>query len=78
MGLAWIPDGAGHAERAEPGRDWSSRARHRRPTLLVRGGQAVAGRLSALAGPDPDLGIGRGTGGQAARRAALPARRYWT
>jgi hypothetical protein len=78
MGLAWIPDDAGHAAAPERGRDWPGRARHRRPTLLARGGQAVAGRLGALSSADPDLGIGRSAGEHVVRRAVLPARRYWT
>jgi hypothetical protein len=85
MGLAWITDDAGRPVADEPDRDWAPGPRHRRPTLLARGGQVVAGRLTALAGADTDpahqraAGPGRsGPGGpHPVRRASLPARRYW-
>jgi hypothetical protein len=91
MGLAWITDDAGRPVADEPDRDWPAGPRHRRPTLLARSGQLVAGRLTALAGAAPDpahhrasgSGPGPGSGGghqggpHPVRRASLPARRYW-
>jgi len=58
MGLAWVSDDAGHAAPSEPGREWAGQEyapgpRHRRPTLLARSGQAVVGRITALAGTHP-------------------------
>ena len=61
MGLAWVPDDTGravvpasHSVRARRRATWTGGPRHRRPTLLVRGGQAVACRITALARSDPD------------------------
>jgi len=57
MGLAWVSDDAGAAAPSEPDRQWASQdvpgPRHRRPTLLARSGQAVVGRITALAGTHP-------------------------
>jgi hypothetical protein len=81
MGVAWVADDAGRAVVPEPG--WTetlspvagSGPRHRRPTLLSRGGQAVACRITSLARTDP--GIGHPGHPRPQRRPALAARRYW-
>lgn len=55
MGLAWIADDSDRAALPAAGQFWAAPGpRHRRPTLLVRGGQAVAFRISAITRP-PDL-----------------------
>jgi hypothetical protein len=85
MGLAWKPEDAGHVVADVPDREWAAGPRHRRPTLLARSGQVVAGRFTALAGTDPgashhgasDPGTVQSAGLHVMRRAALPARRYW-
>ncbi len=71
MGLSW----AAHEEitmfPAEPGQPWPVAGpgpRHRRPTRLARGGQALADRLTGRRGPAPHPA-------QGPRR---PARIYWT
>ena len=61
MGIAWVSDYAGSGVPSGPGRPWASQEylpgpRHRRPTLLARGGQAVVGRITALAGSHPVTG----------------------
>jgi hypothetical protein len=92
MGLAWSVDDAGRSVPGAPSQDWPARRRHRRPTLLARGGHAVAGRITALAGTalagtplagTPLAGTDLDASGQPPaahllRRPALPARRYWT
>jgi hypothetical protein len=81
MGLAWIPDDAGQDDAGHGGARHGGTSRHRRPTLLARGGQAVAGRFAS----DPGAGglivgpVARSLpGARIVRRAVLPARRYWT
>jgi hypothetical protein len=55
MGLAWIADDSDRAVMPAAGQFWAAPGpRHRRPTLLVRGGQAVACRISAITRA-PDL-----------------------
>jgi hypothetical protein len=79
MGLAWVCDDTGEIGAVappEPGGDWMTGPRHRRPTLLARGGQAVACRITALARTTPDLATPLTARLQ--RRPAMPARRYWT
>ena len=72
------PDGR-HASSPAAGTSWTAGARHRRPTLLTRGGQAVAHRITALASTDP--GPFRPSPVSLAdppRRRAMAARKYWT
>jgi hypothetical protein len=77
MGLAWKIDDADGSVLGGSAQTWTPRRRHRRPTLLARGGQAVTGRFTVFAVADP--GAGHPSGGpRALRRAALPGRRYWT
>jgi hypothetical protein len=85
MGLAWTADDAGRTALPEPDkwpvREWTAGPRHRRPTLLARSGQAVADRITALAGTDlPAAQRAAAHQAQPAhslRRPALPERRYW-
>jgi hypothetical protein len=91
MGLAWTADEAGHpvlpgedgpaipGAAADPGVPWAAGHRHRRPTLLARGGQAVAHRITRLAGSD--LAARQRHEVLAAhppRRRTMAARKYWT
>jgi hypothetical protein len=52
MGFAWVSDDAGRAVLPARGAQWQAGPRHRRPTLLARGGQAVADRITSLARQD--------------------------
>jgi hypothetical protein len=67
-----------HTGRPWMGSAWTAGPRHRRPTLLARGGQAVAGRITALAGTDPAPGSPEGSLAHPPRRRTLAARKYWT
>jgi hypothetical protein len=71
MGLAWVPEDTSRPVLPGVRRDPTPGPRHRRPTLLVRGGHAVADLLTALARTDPPAR-------QHARQLAVAARRYWT
>jgi hypothetical protein len=52
MGVAWAPDtGSAVVPALPPASRPAARPRHRRPTLLSRGSQAVTDRLTALARP---------------------------
>jgi len=76
MGLAWVPDDTGRATMPVARRDLTGGPRHRRPPLLVRSGQAVAGRITALARTEPNP-----TSSPSAHLGRYPAmaiRRYWT
>jgi len=80
MGLAWVSDDANFDAPSEPAPlraapESGPGPRHRRPTLLARGGQAMVGRITALAGTHPAAGPprGRATGAQ-----RPPARRTWS
>ena len=87
MGLAWVPDDTGRAVVPASGsavsavsarasaREWTGGPRHRRPTLLARGGQAVACRITALARTDPGTAPSRSA--HASRLPAPAVRRYW-
>jgi hypothetical protein len=75
MGLAWVPDDTGRAVAPASGREWNSGPRHRRPTLLARSGQAVAGRITALARTDTDTAPWSSP--HRSRQPAMTARRYW-
>ncbi len=84
MGLAWVPDDTGRAvapasvstvSAPMPAREWTGGPRHRRPTLLVRGGQAVACRITALARTDPDTAPSPSP--HRAREPVPAVRRYW-
>jgi hypothetical protein len=75
MGLAWVPDDSGRAAAPASRRDWTGGPRHRRPTLLARSGQAVAGRLTALARTDSDAATSSSP--HPSRPPAVIARRYW-
>lgn len=75
MGLAWVPDDAGRAVMPAARRDLTG-PRHRRPPLLVRSGQAVAGRLTALARNEPDRAPSPSA--HLGRYPAMTVRRYWT
>jgi hypothetical protein len=52
MGFAWVSDDTGPIVLPAFGLPWHAGPRHRRPTLLARGGHAVADRITALARPD--------------------------
>jgi hypothetical protein len=78
MGLAWVPDDTGRAVAPASGREWNSGPRHRRPTLLARSGQAVAGRITALARTDADSAdTAPSSSPHRSRQPAMTARRYW-
>ena len=68
MGLAWVPDDTGGAFGTVSRREWTSGPRHRRPTLLARGSQAVAWRISALARTAAESGPSRTPLPDASRR----------
>lgn len=72
------PDGR-HASSPAAGTSWTAGARHRRPTLLTRGGQAMAHRITALAstGPAP-VRQSPVSLAHPPRRRAMAARKYWT
>lgn len=54
MGMAWVTNDTGPiALPPEPEPYSHAGPRHRRPTLLSRGGQVVAGRLTALTRVEP-------------------------
>jgi hypothetical protein len=76
MGLAWVPDDTGRAIRPAARRDLTGGPRHRRPHLLVRSGQAVAGRITALARSEPDSTPAPSA--HPGRHPAMTVRRYWT
>jgi hypothetical protein len=78
MGLAWVPDDTGPAimPAVRRGPALAGGPRHRRPPLLVRSGQAVAGRITALARNDPDPSPSPSA--HLGRYPAMTVRRYWT
>ncbi|HEX3490580.1 MAG TPA: hypothetical protein VHU92_14620 [Streptosporangiaceae bacterium] len=71
-----MPDDTGRAVMPAARRDLTAGPRHRRPPLLVRSGQAVAGRISALARNEPDPGPAPSA--HLGRYPAMTVRRYWT
>lgn len=60
------------------GTSWAAGHRHRRPTLLARGGQAVAHRITRLAGAGAAAGRQHDAAAHPSRRRAMAARKYWT
>lgn len=72
------PDGR-HASSPAGGTSWTAGARHRRPTLLTRSGQAVAHRITALASTDPPRAPHPSASlAHPPRRRTMAARKYWT
>jgi hypothetical protein len=62
MGVAWAPDtGSAVVPALPPAPRPAVRPRHRRPTLLSRGSQAVTDRLTALARPPGGVAAPAGT-----------------
>lgn len=76
MGLAWVPDDTGRAVLPAARRDLTVGPRHRRPPLLVRSGQAMAGRITALARSEPGPALSPSV--HLGRYPAMTVRRYWT
>jgi hypothetical protein len=73
MGVAWAPDTGPAVVPSLPlAPRPAARPRHRRPTLLSRGSQAVTDRLTALARPPGGAAAGAGT--TMAARGHRPAR----